>query len=107
MKFMAPGEADDRIIVEVAYARADRQTVIELESNYGITVGQAIKKSRILEHYPEIDLASNRVGVFGKRVSLGRRLRDRDRVEIYRPLSVDSKELRRRAAASQAARKSS
>jgi putative ubiquitin-RnfH superfamily antitoxin RatB of RatAB toxin-antitoxin module len=96
---MAHGEIDDRIVVEVAYARADWQIIIELEFNYDVTAKQAIEASGILERCPEIDLASNRVGMFGKMVSLDRRLRDRDRVEIYRPLSTDPKARRRRAAA--------
>lgn len=85
--------------VEVAYARADRQVVLTVEGGVGTTVEEAIRRSRILEQFPEIDLAVNRVGVFGKLVRLDRRLNAGDRVEIYRPLIGDPKEIRRQLAA--------
>jgi putative ubiquitin-RnfH superfamily antitoxin RatB of RatAB toxin-antitoxin module len=93
---MASGEQGGRILVEVAYARRDQQVIVELEVANGATTGGAIKASGILERYPEIDLEVNQVGVFGKLAGLDRPLRDRDRVEIYRPLSADPKESRRR-----------
>lgn len=85
--------------VEVAYARADRQFVIPLEVTAGATLADAVAESGILAQCPEIDLEKNRVGVFGKLAKLDRVLRDGDRVEIYRPLIGDPKEIRRQLAA--------
>lgn len=87
------------MVVEVAYARPEEQLIIELEVAPGTTVAQAIETSGILERFPEIDLARNKVGIFGKLTSLDIPLRDKDRVEIYRPLIADPKEVRRRRAA--------
>ncbi len=64
----------------------------------GTTVGEAIKESGILQQFPEIDLALNKVGIFGKLARIDTLLRDRDRVEIYRALIADPKEARRRRA---------
>jgi putative ubiquitin-RnfH superfamily antitoxin RatB of RatAB toxin-antitoxin module len=61
----------------------------------GSTVFDAICASGVLARYPEIDLAVNQVGVFGKFVSLARVLADFERVEIYRPLKIDPKVARR------------
>lgn len=60
----------------------------------GATVRQAIERSGILSRHPEIDLAPGRVGIFGKRVELNRVLREGDRVEIYRRLVADPKQVR-------------
>jgi putative ubiquitin-RnfH superfamily antitoxin RatB of RatAB toxin-antitoxin module len=92
-------EKDDLILVEVAYARPDQQTIIELEVEPGTTIDQAIAMSDILEAYPEIDLAQNKVGVFGKLAKPNTVLHEGDRVEIYRPLIADPKEVRRKRAA--------
>ena len=85
--------------VEVAYARADRQFVIPLELPAGATLADAIHASGLLASCPEIDLDRQRVGVFGKLAPLDRALSDGDRVEIYRPLVGDPKEIRRQLAA--------
>jgi hypothetical protein len=87
------------MVVEVAYARPEEQLIIELEVAPGTTVAQAIETSGLLERFPEIDLARNKVGVFGRLTPLETPLRDKDRVEIYRPLIADPKEVRRRRAA--------
>lgn len=92
-------EQQSRIRVEVAYARPDVQALIPLEVSQGTTVQQAIEQSGVLEQFPEIDLDENKVGVFGKITRLDTELRERDRVEIYRPLIADPKESRRRRAA--------
>jgi putative ubiquitin-RnfH superfamily antitoxin RatB of RatAB toxin-antitoxin module len=89
----------ETVIVEVAYARPEEQLIIELEVAPGTTVGQAIETSAIRERFPEIDLARNEVGIFAKVTTLDTPLRDKDRVEIYRPLIADPKEVRRRRAA--------
>lgn len=92
-------ESDRSIHVEVAYARPEVQLVIPLEVPLGTTVEEAIERSGITSRFSEIDLDVNKVGVFGELVGLTDRLRAGDRVEIYRPLSVDPKEARRRRAA--------
>jgi putative ubiquitin-RnfH superfamily antitoxin RatB of RatAB toxin-antitoxin module len=98
--------ANDEISVEVTFALPERQTIIALTVRAGTTVAEAIERSRILEQYPEIDPALPRVGIFGKLTRLDAVLRDRDRVEIYRALTADPKEARRKrgAKAKQAAR---
>ncbi|MGM0680084.1 MAG: RnfH family protein [Pseudomonadota bacterium] len=85
--------------VEVAYARPDEQVLIPLEVAPGTTVQQAIELSGVLEHFAEIDLAKNKLGIFGKITRPDTELRERDRIEIYRPLIADPKESRRRRAA--------
>ena len=84
--------------VEVAYAPPSRQEVIEIAARPGSTIEQVIHESGLLERFPEIDLARNRVGIFGEIASLRDPVRDGDRVEIYRPLLADPKEARRRRA---------
>ena len=84
--------------VEVAYALPEEQTVLTLRVEPGTTVREAIHRSRLLERYPEIDLETQKVGVFSKPVGLDTALRPKDRVEIYRPLKVDPREMRRRRA---------
>lgn len=91
--------AESKISVEIAYARPDRQVIIPLEVESGATVETAIKASGILNRFAEIDLAVNKVGIFSKTCKLDQPVRAGDRVEIYRPLLVDPKELRRQRAA--------
>lgn len=87
------------IVVEVVYAVPDRQTVRRLKLSKSATVEEAINASGLLEQFPDIKLAKNKVGIFGRIARLDTALRDGDRVEIYRPLAVDPKETRRRRAA--------
>lgn len=82
--------------VEVVYARRDEQVLIVLEVEEGTTARQAVERSGIRQRFPEIDLARMSVGIFGRVTGLGTRLADGDRVEIYRPLLVDPKEVRRK-----------
>ena len=93
-----------RIKVEVAYASVNSQIVIAVELNAGLSALDAIKHAGLLADFPEIDLASNKIGIFGKIVTLDTILHDADRVEIYRPLACDPKELRRRRAEQQKSR---
>ena len=91
--------AEARWHVEVAYATPLHQEVIEVAVHPGATVEQVIRASGILGRFPEIDLARQHVGVFGERARLQDQVRDRDRVEIYRPLIADPKQARRARAA--------
>lgn len=89
----------DSIRIEVAYARPERQEIIALELPEGSTVEHAIRASGILDKYSELDLAKTKVGIYGKLARLDSPLRERDRVEIYRPLLADPKEVRKQRAA--------
>ncbi|NPT45241.1 RnfH family protein [Paraburkholderia sp. 1N] len=85
-----------RLSIEVCYALANEQTLIAVELPEGATVQQALDASGILQRYPQIDLGTQKVGVFGKLKPLDAVLADHDRVEIYRPLLVDPKLSRQR-----------
>ncbi|MES1945471.1 protein rnfH [Salinisphaera sp. PC39] len=85
--------------VEVAYARPEGQTLLTLDLPPGSSVAEAVTASGVLERHPEIDWPGTPVGIFGRKVSPERLLREGDRVEIYRPLTIDPKEARRRRAA--------
>lgn len=88
------------IQVEVVYALHDVQKVIHVQVEEGATIQQAVAESGLLQDYPEIDLGGrNKVGVWNKLSKLDTALRDKDRVEIYRPLIADPKEVRRQRAA--------
>jgi len=88
-----------RISVSVVYALPAGATEIELDLPAGSSVADALALSGIEARHPDIDLAAAGVGVYGVRVALDTRLSDGDRVEIYRPLQADPKDLRRRRAA--------
>jgi putative ubiquitin-RnfH superfamily antitoxin RatB of RatAB toxin-antitoxin module len=87
------------LMVEVAYALPQQQIIIPVKMNEGATAEDAIKASGILDKFPEIDLSVNKIGVFGKLTKLDSMLRHLDRVEIYRALIADPKEVRRQRAA--------
>lgn len=89
----------EMINVEVIYALRSKQEVFSIRVPEGATVRQAIEASGVLEKYPEIDLAKNKLGVFAKLAKADTLLRNRDRVEIYRPLIADPKEVRKQRAA--------
>ncbi|WP_455425464.1 RnfH family protein [Dryocola sp. LX212] len=86
------------ICVEVVYALPQKQYLRRVSLPAGSTVEQAIIASGLLELRSDIDLAKNKVGVYSRPVKLSDVLNDADRVEIYRPLIADPKELRRQRA---------
>jgi len=86
------------ITVEVAYALPDEQLILSLEVAEDCTVEDAISRSGILDTYPQIDLSTDKVGIFGKMCKLNASLRHKDRIEIYRKLIADPKESRRQKA---------
>jgi len=88
----------DQIQFEVVYALPDRQTLLKKSAPAGTTVAEAIALSGVSDKHPEIDLAVNKLGIFGKLTKADTVLRDKDRIEIYRPLLADPKEVRRRRA---------
>jgi len=84
--------------VEVIYALPEGEDAVRLELAPGATAADALRASGILARHPEIDLARNKLGVYGRVVAPQARLAEGDRVEIYRPLAMDPKEARRRRA---------
>ena len=89
----------DSIHIEVVYAKPERQEIVELMLAAGSNLQQAVEASGLLQRHPEIELAKAKVGVYGKLARLDTALRDKDRVEIYRPLIADPKEVRKQRAA--------
>jgi putative ubiquitin-RnfH superfamily antitoxin RatB of RatAB toxin-antitoxin module len=87
------------MIVEVAYALPNKQSLISIEVESGSTLKEAIEASGILEVFEQIDLTKDRVGIFSKFATLDTILREKDRVEIYRPLIADPKKARKERAA--------
>ena len=88
-----------QITVEVVYATASKQKLLSLKVPTGTTAQQAIEQSGILAEFPEIDLTQQKIGIFAKSVKLDTILREKVRVEIYRPVIADPKEVRRQRAA--------
>lgn len=89
---------DETLSIEIAYALPHKQEIVRLKLPAGSTVQQAVQASGLLQKYPEIDLAANKLGIYGKLSKPDAPLRDRDRVEIYRPLIADPKEVRKKRA---------
>jgi len=96
-ELMADEANAKRIRVEVVYALRQEQALVAFEVEEGASVRDAVDRSGLLLRYPEITLAAG-LGIFGKPVEPDRRLRDGDRVEIYRPLLADPKQARRERA---------
>ena len=86
------------IKVEVVYGLAHKQKLLSLPISKGSTVEQAIIESGMLTLFSEIDLKENKVGIWNKAVKLSQIVEDLDRIEIYRPLIADPKEVRKRRA---------
>jgi len=86
------------INIEIAYALPTKQTLLSLAVVDGATIEEAIELSEIKQLHPEIDLKINKVGVWSKTCKLAQRAKDGDRIEIYRPLIADPKEVRKRRA---------
>jgi putative ubiquitin-RnfH superfamily antitoxin RatB of RatAB toxin-antitoxin module len=91
----------DSINVEVAYALPEKQVIRAVNVDAGTTIGAAIVQSGIMMDFPELEteLEHAKVGIFGKAAAMTTVLSDGDRVEIYRPLIADPKEVRRQRAA--------
>jgi hypothetical protein len=83
-----------RLRIEVVYATAARQDVVEVMLDEGATAIDALRASGLPESHPGIG-KEGPLGIFGKRVKPDARLQDGDRVEVYRPLQLDPKEARR------------
>lgn len=84
-----------KIVVEVVYALPEKQYLQRVTLEEGATIEQAIVASGLLTLRTDIDLSSNKVGIFSRPAKLRDVVQDGDRVEIYRPLTADPKALRR------------
>ena len=93
-----------KVVVQVVYALPGAQEVVEVELEEGAPVEDALNASGIPARHPEIDLKTQRIGVWGRPVTLATGVCDRDRVEIYRALRADPKQARRRRAAAESSR---
>ena len=88
-----------QITVEVVYAKPGEQVLEQLQVPADGSIESVIRQSGLLERFPEIDLKTNKVGIFGKAAALSAKLVEGDRIEIYRPLIADPKEARKKRAA--------
>jgi putative ubiquitin-RnfH superfamily antitoxin RatB of RatAB toxin-antitoxin module len=88
----------DKINIEVVYALPGEQILLRQSVPAGTTVAEAVLASGLLDKHPEIDLAVNKLGIFGKLSKADAVVREKDRIEIYRPLIADPKEVRRKRA---------
>ena len=88
----------NKINIEVVYALPHEQTLLKVQVPPGTTLGDGVKLSGIMDKYPEIDLDKGKFGIFGKLSKTDTELREQDRIEIYRPLLADPKEVRKRRA---------
>ena len=84
-----------KIQLEVVYAKQEQQALLKLMVEEGTTAQQAVEQSGILQQFPEIDPTQLKLGIFSKAIKSETVLRERDRVEIYRPLIADPKAVRR------------
>lgn len=88
----------ETINIEVVYALPHKQTLLKQQVSAGTTVQDAIQASGILNKHPEIDITTSKLGIFGKLIKPDTVLREKDRIEIYRPLIADPKEVRKKRA---------
>lgn len=82
--------------IEIVYGLPDRQVLKKMQVEEGTTIRQAALQSGLENEFPDLDLHSAKLGIFGKTAKDETILRDKDRIEVYRPLLVDPKEARRR-----------
>ncbi|WP_040976553.1 RnfH family protein [Necropsobacter massiliensis] len=90
-----------QINIEIAYAFPDHYYLKRFQLEAGTTVQTAILQSGVLQQFTEIDLRENKVGIFSRPAKLTDPLQDGDRIEIYRPLLADPKDIRRKRAEQQ------
>ncbi len=88
----------EQLAIEVVYGTPTRQEIINCVVAIDTTIEQAILSSGIIEEFPEIDLAVNNVGIWNRAAKLTDIVKDLDRIEVYRPLLADPKEVRKRRA---------
>ncbi len=98
MQSMDSENPHSMIYIEVAYAAPDKQVLLGLSVPQGTTVAEGIEQSAIQDEFPELKMDLKVVGIFSRKVPLDHLLREGDRIEIYRPLMADPKEMRRQRA---------
>lgn len=98
---MSDSNSNSKIVVEVAYAYPEKAFLKKLTLDAPLSVQAVILQSGVLEKFTEIDLRENKVGIFSRTVKLTDLVENGDRIEIYRPLIADPKELRRLRAENQ------
>jgi putative ubiquitin-RnfH superfamily antitoxin RatB of RatAB toxin-antitoxin module len=91
-------EQVEQLSVEVVYGTPQKQKILTVSVDAGTTVEQAVIASGVMALFPEIDLTVNKVGVWNRAVKLSTELEDLDRIEVYRPLIADPKDVRKRRA---------
>lgn len=91
-------DVDEKIQVEVVYGTPTKQKILTFTVENGTTVEQAIEQSGIKDIFNEIDLSVNKVGIWNRAAKLSDEVQDLDRIEVYRPLIADPKEVRKRRA---------
>lgn len=89
---------EDKIQIEVVYGTPTKQKILTLTVDARINVEQAVEQSGIKDIFPEIDLKVNKVGIWNRAAKLTDQVNDLDRIEVYRPLLADPKEVRKRRA---------
>lgn len=89
----------NEISVEVAYALPDKQALLKLQVAEGTTAAEAAELSGVTKQFAGLDLTDAKYGIFGKAIAATQKLREGDRVEIYRPLIADPKDVRKARAA--------
>ncbi|MFT4994219.1 MAG: putative ubiquitin-RnfH superfamily antitoxin RatB of RatAB toxin-antitoxin module [Paraglaciecola sp.] len=89
---------EQQISIEVAYAMPQKQALLEVVIEQGTTVEQAILASGMIKRFPQIDLSKDKVGIWNRTCKLSDCPKNGDRIEVYRPLIADPKEVRRRRA---------
>ena len=98
-------EAKQNFDVEVVYGLVNKQSLLRINVKEGCTALEAVQLSNIQGEFPEIDMDNLKLGIFSKACTADQILKSGDRVEIYRPLLADPKEIRKRRAAEMAAKK--
>jgi hypothetical protein len=94
-----PGGQDETLCIEVVFALRDRQELVTVRLQSGAKVADALEQSSIQSAFPEWNLDECAVGIWGQPAERDQRLQQGDRVEIYRPLTIDPREARRALAA--------
>ncbi|WP_207916199.1 RnfH family protein [Lysobacter sp. N42] len=84
--------------VEVVYGTPEKQKIVSTQVPEGTTVEKTIELSQIDKFFPEFEVSADRVGIWNRTCKLTDTVKNGDRVEIYRPLIADPKEIRRRRA---------
>ncbi len=91
-------QSAESIYIEIAYATPDKQMILECRVEPGTSPRDAVINSAIDEYFPEIAKDSCDIGIFGKVIRPDHSLENGDRIEIYRPLIADPKEVRKKRA---------